>query len=256
MIDVLSRTVSQAGYTVTYFYKLLAHWNVEEHRVKIGAADDATQIVLLIPGLFATGGVMSVLQRWLRRKGLPAFVAETGFYSAISLEKATRIVIEEIRAIRERYPHVKRIDLVGHSLGGILAYFAAEAGALDGLEDSRIVTLGAPFDGTWMAALSFAAPAVFFTVAPVTPTLIPPLQRRRWRTRAYGARVRLSTLSIAGELDVIVPPARCRIEGARNVILADVDHAGLVLKKRVFWEIHRYLLADIVERKTIRPLAA
>jgi len=56
-------------------------------------------------------------------------------------------------------------------------------------------------------------------------------------------------LSIAGEYDVLAPPAQCHHPEATNIVVPS-DHAGLLFRPEVFERTHTFLTDGVsVERK-------
>lgn len=188
---------------------------------------DMAHAVLLIPGFLGNRSVLSPLETRFERSGVPAFSVNHGVYSAMSFGIAKEIAWSRIALLRERYPRLKSLDLVGHSMGGLIALGLIDDPVCMGLR-LRLVTLGTPFHGTWAALLGCAVSRSAWQLLPFN----------RPRPRLFDVSV--DFLSIAGDVDVLAPPARCRHPDADNVVVR-ADHAGLLFRKHVFQTISAFL---------------
>jgi triacylglycerol lipase len=108
--------------------------------------------VILVPGFLGTDLYLWELNRWLRRIGYRPFMSEIG-RNADCLD----VLVERLRqtVLRVAMETGRRVHLVGHSLGGILAR-AVTVQTPDQVES--LVTLGSPFRGIC------AHPLVFVTM--------------------------------------------------------------------------------------------
>jgi pimeloyl-ACP methyl ester carboxylesterase len=119
---------------------------------------------------------------------------------------ATRLrrAIEEIRVTTG----VRRVDVVGHSLGGLVARYLVDADPVAPIR--RLVTLGAPYFGTPMPRNELA---VFGAHDPIVPAPHP----------YHG------------------PHAPYLHPGGRAVIIPDCGHWGLLVHDRVVHEVTRFI---------------
>ncbi len=108
--------------------------------------------VILVPGFLGTDLYLWELHRWLRRIGYRPCMSEIG-WNADCLD----VLVERLRQTVRRVTSEtgRRVHLVGHSLGGILAR-AVAVQIPDRVES--LVTLGSPFRGIC------AHPLVFVTM--------------------------------------------------------------------------------------------
>ncbi|WP_078888366.1 alpha/beta fold hydrolase [Streptomyces sclerotialus] len=114
--------------------------------------------VLLLHGFIDNRSVFVLLRRSLRRHGWRHLEALNYSPLTCDIRKAAELLGRHVEDLCERTGH-RRIDMVGHSLGGLIArYYVQRLGG-----DARIrtlVTLGTPHGGTRLAALLPAHPLV------------------------------------------------------------------------------------------------
>ncbi|MBZ4017887.1 lipase [Streptomyces purpurogeneiscleroticus] len=114
--------------------------------------------VLLLHGFIDNRSVFVLLRRSLRRHGWRHLEALNYSPLTCDIRKAAELLGRHVEDVCERTGH-RRIDLVGHSLGGLIArYYVQRLGG-----DARIrtlVTLGTPHGGTRLASLLPAHPLV------------------------------------------------------------------------------------------------
>lgn len=110
--------------------------------------------VALLPGMFENATTMIWMQRRLERSlGVPVRTMQPRRYLG-GLEAQGRDYQEQIEAWLQELG-ATRVDLVGHSMGGLLARALVESGALKGRIRSA-VTVGAPHQGSAIAFLGAA----------------------------------------------------------------------------------------------------
>jgi alpha-beta hydrolase superfamily lysophospholipase len=133
-----------------------------------------------------------------------------------------------------------RVHFVGHSLGGVVA--RVQVGMLGG--DAHLghaVAIAAPLRGVPWARLPLL-PRAFRELAPRAELLelLDGLDddRSRWTT-------------IAGERDLLVPPRRAHLKGARQITRRGLGHVGLLYAQEVFEDV----VAALVEREKSAPPA-
>jgi triacylglycerol lipase len=134
----------------------------------------------------------------------------------------------------------ERIDLVGHSEGGLIGRYYVQK--LDGARRVRhLITLGTPHRGTRWAysgsLVGYLLPSLRQMV-PGSPLL------RDLADDSFPAGVRLT--SIYSQRDSICPPSSCRLEAFRASHLRNVEvmhggHLGLLFSTRISSIIRREL---------------
>ncbi|MEU2130757.1 alpha/beta fold hydrolase [Streptomyces sp. NPDC018352] len=185
------------------------------------AEDDEHPPVVLLHGFIDNRSVFVLLRRCLARHGWRHL--ESLNYSPLTcdIRTAAELLGRHVEEICARTGH-REVDIVGHSLGGLIArYYVQRLGG-----DQRVrtlITLGTPHGGTAVAPLASAHPIVRQMRTGSAPI-------EELRRPAPGCRTRF--VSFWSELDrVIVPAEAGRIDhpdlDARNVRVTGIGHLAL-----------------------------
>lgn len=207
----------------------------------LGAPRGDGRLVLVLPGLFANDCYLYPLRSWLDRIGFRA-VRSTLALNAGCPERLSRQVENELARRRERTSG-KRVALIGHSRGGILA--RAIAARLQD-EASHLVLLGSPVGAIIRAAefgrASLAGAPAANSVADASnrarrlldpdcnvPDCGCPFPADLQRSLSHQTKV----ISVYSREDPIVPPWTCPVPGAVNVEVSGT-HSGLAYNRGVY----------------------
>lgn len=107
---------------------------------------DALVPIVVVPGYGGDAGSVATLATRLRSLGRPVHVVELPSFGTGTVAGSARALDRAIDRLE-----VTRVDLVGHSAGGVvIRYWVSELGG-DELA-RRVVTLGSPHHGTTLAA--------------------------------------------------------------------------------------------------------
>lgn len=220
----MQKVVQTVTYGAAYINLLLKHRNDRAGRTYPRLKEGSDHAVFLIPGFLGPQSVMLPLELRFEHEGINAFTFDLGLYSTLPFFVIVRRITQVIGMVRSLYPELRRLDIVAHSMGGLIAEMLITGGHLDGF-DTRLVTLGTPFMGTWAALMGCTISFSAYEMLPVHP---------RYREQ-NGSRKRITApfLSIAGDYDILAPAERCRHPDALMMDMP-VDHAGLILRKKVF----------------------
>src|SRR3989338_3347004 len=232
---MLHPVVETVTYGAAYVRLLLSHLTSERGRDMPRLKTHTDRVVLNLPGFFGPRAVMRPLEWRFERAGIPAFSFNLGLTAALPIPVIVKLLRRRIERVRDRFPYLRRMDIVAHSMGGLIAQAALMAGVFDGFEEVRLVTLGSPFSGTWAALMACLLPGA----AEMLP-IHPHIRKRHHVQRRNGTGPRVPFLSIAGEHDLLAPPERCQHPSAEYKLLP-VDHAGLIFRKDVFNEALAFL---------------
>ncbi|MBP8810465.1 MAG: alpha/beta fold hydrolase [Kofleriaceae bacterium] len=119
------------------------------------------------------------------------------------------------------------VDLVGHSMGGVVGRYYVTLGEGD-RKVANLITLGSPHSGTDVSAIGLGAPTKELLL---NSTLI---QRLDAAPRPSHAKVTV----IWSRSDALVPGARhARIDGVDEVLFDDLGHLSLLTDRRVADEV-------------------
>ncbi|WP_137814750.1 esterase/lipase family protein [Gandjariella thermophila] len=193
--------------------------------------------VLLVPGFAGTSSIFEPLRRALRRDG--ADRTHIVSYSPLTggLRTAAELLSTEVEALCGRTGR-RRVHLVGHSLGGLIArYFVQRLGG--DRQVDVLVTLGTPHGGITAARLLPWLPLVGQLVphsAAIAELALP----------APGCRTRF--VAFYRDLDeVVIPSTRARIDHpdlrAENILVPGVGHLTLPVDAVVVRRVCALLLA-------------
>jgi pimeloyl-ACP methyl ester carboxylesterase len=203
--------------------------------------------VLLVQGFMGTRGVLRPLETYLRSVGRDVISLDLGFFNVQDIRRSSSLLDEKIERLMERFSKThdfEKIDIVGHSMGGLIGlHYVKRLGGHRVV--NRLVTLGAPFHGTWASALAMLPLGVvskgLWQMLPESDFL------KSLRARPQEAHD-TQVISIAAKYDTLCPPRACRLEGAVNVAIP-VGHGGLLMDQRVFQAIESSLSPQIKKAK-------
>ncbi len=115
--------------------------------------------VLLIHGFLGTRGSMWPLERRLNADGICVFSFNLGTFNTRDIRRSAFLIHRKIESILAQTP-VKRIDILGHSMGGLIGlYYVKKLGGADKVR--KLIMMGTPLRGTWVAAAGIATLGLF-----------------------------------------------------------------------------------------------
>jgi triacylglycerol esterase/lipase EstA (alpha/beta hydrolase family) len=198
--------------------------------------DDGHRPLLFVHGLGGGPGNLYPMRAFFRLKGRSRSYA-VAFPDGLSLEgqaaHLTRCIAEVIAV--NRLPDDATVDVVGHSMGGVVARIAL----LDPITARRVstlVTLGTPHGGTSMAR--FLRTPLTLALRPDSPELERLRAQLPWRS---GDGVpRLVCFWSPDDL-LLHPPSAARVEGALNIEMPGFTHNTWLLKPRAWRPIQEAL---------------
>jgi len=191
----------------------------------LSSAHGCTRPMLLVHGFLATPRVVGWLAGRLSRLGYCPHGVELGGlfgrFNARPVEELAAVVADRVEQLAREH-RCERIDLVGHSKGGLIGRYYIQK--LDGARRVRhLVTLGTPHRGTRWACSGHLVRHVLPSLrqmGPGSPLL------RDLADDSFPGSVRLT--SIYARRDAICPPSSCRLEtrGAPHLQNIEVMRGG------------------------------
>jgi triacylglycerol lipase len=204
--------------------------NPQQRAIVHEAVQVASTPILLIHGIVDNHSVFAVLDRALRRRGF----RNLAWFDYGLLTRDVRGAAEELAVAIDRLTAesgYERIQVIGHSLGGLIArYYVQRLGGDRWV--SSLITLGTPHSGTLLARAGQALPLIR-QLAPGSELL---------KELAEPATCSTRFVAFYSDLDHVVMPSRnARIDHpdlvARNVAVRGVGHLSMPNNSRVAFQI-------------------
>jgi pimeloyl-ACP methyl ester carboxylesterase len=183
--------------------------------------------VVLIHGYLSNRAAMFPLAAYLRLRGFGQ-VLTFNYRSSQGVERSAR----ELRAFLARHVRGGRIDLVCHSLGGLVARaYLQELGGARRVD--RCITLGTPHSGTYNS---------YWLTSRVGNELRPdsPVLGRLRKSRRNAAAVRFTSI-VAGSDNLVIPRIFARHERVLHV--PDLGHVAMLFSPTVLSHVADALFA-------------
>lgn len=201
-------------------------------RQKPLAQPENDRVVVFVHGYGAAGAVFEPMRAHVEEK-LAVPTSHFTYRSLWSFAKITSTLASHVDAIAARG---NQIDLVGHSLGGLLSrWYVQEMGGAAHVR--RVVTLATPHAGTGSAVI---APG------PLREVLLPgsAVVRRLAAGRDRASHVAHTALVAGGDLMVTPPASAAALDRAHVRWFDDLGHNALLYDERVFDAVVRALSAS------------
>jgi pimeloyl-ACP methyl ester carboxylesterase len=199
----------------------------------VGVPEGGGEPVLLVPGFMAGDGSMWVLRNWLQRAGYR--VEMTGLVFNIRYSELVAAAISiRLRALNRLLG--RRVTVIGHSRGGILAKVVADRNPT---AVSRVITLGSPLRDPYdVHPLTMAGVRLAHALNALRYGRRGEVERSFLQELAAPARVPL--VSIYSRTDGIVHWEACMRPDA-DCLEVDGSHVGLAVNPHVYELLARIL---------------
>jgi pimeloyl-ACP methyl ester carboxylesterase len=183
--------------------------------------------ILLIHGFLGTRGSMYPLERRLVEDGFCVFSFNLGTFNTRDIRRSAFLIHRKIEAILAQLP-VDRIDIVGHSMGGLIGlYYVKHLGGHPKVR--KLIMMGTPHGGTWAA---LAGVATMGLLSASSWQLLPGSDFLRELARGpLPSSVEFT--SLAAIRDWVTPFPSTRLEGA-HAVSVPLGHSSLVVSDEVY----------------------
>jgi triacylglycerol esterase/lipase EstA (alpha/beta hydrolase family) len=212
------------------YVRHLARGNRIQRKAFFESIDEARPPVLLIHGYLGTRGSMYILERRLNDDGICVFSFNLGSLNVRDIRTSAFLIHRKIESILAQTP-VKKIDIVGHSMGGLIGlYYVKKLGGYEKVR--KLVMMGTPVRGTWAALLGVAA------VGLVSASSWQLLPGSRFLKELAGGSLPSSVqyYTIAAQRDWLCPPESTLLDGAESLTVP-LGHSSLVMSEEVYRHI-------------------
>ncbi len=181
--------------------------------------------VLLIHGYLATRGSLHLLERQLVDRGHIVISYPLGTVNWGDIRDSAGLIARKVESIVAQ-TGVTRIDVVGHSLGGLVGlYYLKRLGGRHRVR--RLIMLGTPTQGTWSAIFGLVTVPLGLASLQLLPGS-PFLRELADMPLPKGAEV----VSIGANRDWLAPLSTTILDGVRHITLP-TDHSGLLVDAEV-----------------------
>lgn len=212
------------------YVRHLARGNRIKRKAFFESIDETRPPVLLLHGYLGTRGSMYILERRLNDDGICVFSFNLGSLNVRDIRTSAFLIHRKIESILAQTP-VKKIDIVGHSMGGLIGlYYVKKLGGADKVR--KLVMMGTPMRGTWAALLGIAAVGLISASA----WQLLPGSRFLKELSSGPLPQNVQYYTIAAERDWVCPPASTPLEGAESLTVP-LGHSSLVMSEEVYRHI-------------------
>jgi triacylglycerol lipase len=239
----LSREIADSGHAAVYLRQLLrgnraptAHGG-EVQRQHAAPAPGAVPgpPVLLINGYLSTRGSLHLLEQRLHDRNHTVLTYRLPRMNLGDIRDSAALIARKVESLVAQ-TSVPSVDIVGHSLGGLVGlYYVKRLGGRNRVR--RLILLGTPAAGTWSALLGLIMAPLGRASLQLLPTS-PFLRELNESPLPAGVEV----ISVGGERDYFAPLSTTVLEGVRHVALP-TGHSGMLVDAAVADAIDELLRA-------------
>jgi pimeloyl-ACP methyl ester carboxylesterase len=209
------------------YIRHLARGNRIQRKAFFESINENHPPVLLIHGYLGTRGSMYILERRLNDDGICVFSFNLGSLNVRDIRTSAFLIHRKVESILAQTP-VKKIDIVGHSMGGLIGlYYVKKLGGHERVR--KLIMMGTPQKGTWAAVLGVAAMGLISTSA---WQLLP---NSRFLRELHSGPLPESVqfFTITAQRDWVCPPSSTPLEGAESLTVP-LGHSSLVMSEEVY----------------------
>jgi triacylglycerol esterase/lipase EstA (alpha/beta hydrolase family) len=229
LTDPIGQDLTGTQHAIAYL-RHLARGNRLRRRAFYETVTEDRPPVLLIHGFLGTRGSMYPLERRLTADGICVFSFNLGTFNSRDIRRSAFLIHRKIESILAQTP-VKRIDILGHSMGGLIGlYYVKKLGGHDKVR--KLIMMGTPQRGTW------AALAGVFTFGLWSSSSWQLLPRSDFIKELSNGPLPpgVEYYTISATRDWVCPPASTPLPGA-TAITVPLGHSSLVVSEEVYERI-------------------
>jgi pimeloyl-ACP methyl ester carboxylesterase len=221
----IAGSVADSGHSAVYLRQLF-RGNRAPHAQATSTVTAGQPPVLLIHGYLATRGSLHLLERHLADRGHIVISYPLGFPVNLGdIRDSAGLIARKVESIVAQ-TGVTEIDVVGHSLGGLVGlYYLKRLGGRHRVR--RLIMLGTPAQGTWSALLGLVTAPLGRASLQLLPGS-PFLRELGEMPLPKGADV----VSIGAVRDWLAPVSTTILDGVRHISLP-TGHSGLLVDGEV-----------------------
>jgi pimeloyl-ACP methyl ester carboxylesterase len=202
--------------------------------------------VVLAHGFMGTRGTMIPLTQRFQADGRVVFSYHHGTFQLRSLRASAQQLVEHLGRL-ERELGVHRVDVVGFSMGGLIALHALKFMQAQRWI-RRLVLLGSPTSGTWVGlagvgTVGLVSPSVW-QVLPTSPFL------RDLRDAPMPEGVRVRQISAAEDAFCPRPELLQGVDRERDYLVLPGGHSSLVVARPFYNELRKFFDEPEPEART------
>ena len=209
------------------YLRNLARGNRIRRRALYESINDRHPPVLLIHGFLGTRGSMYPLERRLAADGITVFSFNLGTFNTRDIRRSAFLIHRKIESILAQ-TSVKRIDILGHSMGGLIGlYYVKKLGGHEKVR--KLLMMGTPLRGTWAALPGVA------TLGWLSSSSWQLLPRSDFLRELEQGPLPpdVEYYTIAAARDWVCPIGSTHMEGATQVTVP-LGHSSLVVSHEVY----------------------
>lgn len=237
--EPLRQDLLSSGHTMAYLRHLVRGNAIKNRRfpeATSGQTAGRNPPVLLIHGFLGTRGSLFPLEQRLVADGFNVVSFNLGLLNVRDIRTSALLIHRKVESILKQ-SGAHRIDIVGHSMGGLIGlYYIKRLGGHKLVR--RMVMLGTPARGTWAALIGVATMGLFSSSS---WQLLPGSD---FLTDLHQGPLpnEVEFFTIAAERDWLCPPAATQLEGAHGITVP-LGHSSLVVSevvyRKVLWALRK-----------------
>jgi pimeloyl-ACP methyl ester carboxylesterase len=213
------------------YLRHLARGNRIRRRALFDTINENHPPVLLIHGFLGTRGSMYPLERRLLADGVCVFSFNLGTFNTRDIRRSAFLIHRKIESILQQ-TSVKRIDIIGHSMGGLIGlYYVKKLGGHEKVR--RLIMMGTPITGTWSALAGVVTLGLW---SQSSWQLLPRSDFLRELDKG-PLPPSVEYFTIAAARDWVTPLGSTGLTGA-TALTVPLGHSSLVVSEEVYRRVH------------------